>query len=303
MRTARRRSQSVVVITTMTLIVGLVLAAGAAPDKKQFETAITPLTSTAGTAVDYALTITNTSDTAPLGAAQITVPGGFEVVAVAVEEGRNWSLEQPVENPFRIYANDTMSRLAPGQSISVTISAVTPLQAGDTNYTFDVQARQANNFNGNRNDLNGGGPTVKITGTATACETGKSCTAGFSEGRTAAQVETTCLTTDCGNLVLDLDKGYCDDPATCAGEGVFWVPPAISDSGVVELEILIPRSEFSGGVGQIRFFIAPTGDGPAEECGSAADTTGCSYKVTPAGRNLYQIAVTVDQVDPRAFAS
>lgn len=300
---AKGHRQLVVVVTTMTLIVGLVVAAGAAPDKKQFETGITPLTSTAGTAVDYVLTITNTSDAAPLGAAQITVPDGFYIVSVAVEEDRNWSLEEPVGNPFRILADDIMARLAPGQSISVTISAVTPLQGGDTNYTFDVEARQANNFNGNRNDLNGVGPTVEVTGTATACETGQSCTAGFSAGRTSAQVETTCLTTDCGNLILDLDKGYCDDPATCAGEGVFWVPPAISESGVVELEILIPRSEFDGGVGQIRFFIAPTGASEAVECGSAADTTGCSYKVTPAGRNLYQIAVTVDQVDPRAFAS
>ncbi len=300
-----RRSSGVrsafAVLVALGLILGVVSPGVAAPEGKSFTTEITPTTSTAGTSVSYTLTITNTSDVAPLGASRITVPDGFVVGAVAVEPGRSWSLVST--DPIEIVANDVGSRLLPGQSISVSIDAVTPLQNGDESYQFQVESRQANNFNGKKNDLNGTGPVVTITGSAVACERGNSCNTGHSEAGTSVDVTTTCAAdaTECANLIVDLDTNCLDQP--CAGRAALWVPPTENAAATVEVVLTVPKSAFGDdGAGQVQFFIAPTGATEAFECGTNDAVLACSYKVKPAG-NAYQITATVAQLDPRGFAS
>jgi hypothetical protein len=301
MRRSKRGRSAFAVLVTLGLIFGVVSVGVAAPEKKSFTTEITPTTATAGTNVGFTLTITNTSDSAPLGASRITVPDGFVVEAVAVEPGRNWSLVST--DPIVIVANDIASRLSPGQSISVSIDAVTPLQDGDESYRFEVESRQANNFNGNRNDLNGTGPVVTVTGSAVACERGSSCSTGHSEAGTNVDVTTTCAAdaAECANLIVDLDTNCLDQ--LCAGRAALWVPPTENAAATVEVVLTVPKSAFGGGgAGQVQFFIAPTGATQAFECGTNNAVLACSYKVKPVG-NSYQVTATVAQVDPRGFAS
>lgn len=295
----RRRANSLALLIVVTLVVGLVPAAGAAPDHKSFTTSIEPSSATAGTPVAFALTINNTSDSAPLGASRITVPDGFVVNSAEFGGNPNWSLKV-AGNTVSIVANDSESRLAPGESILVTVDAVTPLQGGDDSYQFGVEARQANNFNGKRNDLSGQGPSVEITGAAVACLNGNSCELGLSEGKTNVNVSTLCPETGCGNLIVDLDQDYCGGEA-CVGEGVLWVPPVQDDGGRVTVVLEIPKSAVAGGAGQVKFFIAATGSEQAFECGDHP-TIDCSYHVS-GGRSSITITAIVERVDPRGFAS
>lgn len=283
------------------LVVGVVSPSFAAPVGKSFTTEITPDTATAGTGVSFTLTITNTSDSAPLGASRITVPDGFVVDAVEVEAGRNWSLVST--DPIMILAESSGARLSPGQSITVDIDAVTPLQNGDDAYEFEVESRQANNFNGQKNDLNGSGPVVTVTGSAVACERGNSCQTGHSEAGTSVEVTTTCAVdaVECTNLIVDLDTNCLNQ--ACAGRAAVWIPPTENTGGTVQVVLKVPKSAFGkAGAGQVRFFVAQTGATEAFECGTNDAVIACSYKVKPSG-NTYQITATVAQVDPRGFAS
>jgi hypothetical protein len=298
----RRGWRSLTPMLVVVLVVGTYLTAGAAPDQKSFETTITPSTATAGTPVDFTLTIANTSDPdVPLGAARITVPSGFTVNSVAFVGTPNWTLLST--DPIVIAANDSASRLASGQSISLTIDAVTPLQNGDQSYDFAVDARQANNFNGKKNDLSGTGAAVLVTGSAVACEQGVSCSTGHDEAGTNVDVTTTCAAdaVECANLVVDLDENCLGQE--CAGLASFWVPPTENSAATVEVVLTIPKSAFGGdGAGQVQFFVAPTGAAAAFECGTNNAVLACDYKVKPVG-NSYEITATVAQVDPRGFAS
>lgn len=301
---ARRRA--IVVSTVVALVLGTMTMAWAAPEKKSFTTGISPDQALAGTGGIFDLEITNTSDSAPLGAAQITIPGGFALDGTpGVPSG--WSVTLISGDVVQVVADSVDTRLAPGGSLTVSLDLEVALNdAGtDQSYPFLVEARQANNFNGNRNDLNPPPEPaeVMVTGTAEPCEQGQSCQVSFNSGRVTADVSTVCVSSECGNLILDLDDSYCDTGRPCAGEGVFWIPPAVDLGQTVQLTLLVPRSEFDHPApGQIAFFIAPTGAGEAVECGSASDTTECSYKVFPSGAN-FEIRVTLDQVDPRGFVS
>ena len=283
------------------LLLTSIPGAGAAPSHKRFTTSITPATTTAGTSVSFDLTITNTSASASLGAAEITVPAAFSFDGEAtVDEGSGW-LIQVNGDLIEIAASDRAFSLDPGESITVTIVAVTPLQDGDQSYLFEVQARQANDFNGKQNDLNGTGPTVEVTGVAEACQRGVSCTASYSEQGTQAQVTTTCPTdaTECLNLVLDLDDDCLG--RQCIGSAAFWVPPTTA-TGTVEVVLQIPKSQVPNGAGTVVFYIAGTDDETAVECGSPEATVACTYKVS-GSRNMVIITATVERVDPRGFVS
>lgn len=301
-RTTRRWLVLAVMVTVATSM-GLVSMAGAAPDHKTFETTIEPESATAGTTTTFDVTIVNTSTSAALGAVRITVPGGFTVTATAPEDvvvsNDGWT-SSVSGNVIEITADANEFKLPPGGSITVSIPTVTPLQDGDDTYRFEVEARQANDFNGNRNDLNGSGPTVTITGVAEACERGSSCDVSFQESGTHAQVTTTCPVdaVDCTNLVLDLDENCLGED--CVGRAAFWVPPTI-DSGSVELLLQIPKNQVSGGVGSVVFMIADKDDDIAVECGSHPEI-GCSYKVS-GSRNFVEISATIERVDPRGFVS
>jgi hypothetical protein len=296
-----KRGMWLVVLSTC-LVLASMPGAGAAPSHKRFSTSITPVTTTAGTPTTFDLTITNTSSSASLGAAEITVPSAFVFEGqAALEAGTGWLIDIS-GHVIEISASDRAFSLEPGEAISVSIDTVSPLQeSGDESYLFPVQARQANDFNGKQNDLNGTGPSVLVTGVAEPCQRGVSCTASFSEGGTQAEVTTTCPASaaDCLNLVLDLDDDCLD--RQCIGSAAFWLPPTTA-TGTVEVLLQIPKSQVPGGAGSVVFYIAGTDDEAAFECGSAQASVGCSYKVT-GSKNMVQIRATVERVDPRGFVS
>jgi hypothetical protein len=280
------------------------------PDHKTFVTSITPHAATAGTETVFDLTITNTSSRTGMGAARITVPDGFEVGETSVDRS-DWSvIGSP--NPITVAASDTRHSLRPGESVVVTIEAVTPLQDGDHTYRFDVAARQANQFRGEGNALRGSGPSVAVTGTAVDCDPGVPCQASFSEAGTEAVVSTTCdaYGGDCGNLVLDLDEDCLGQD--CVGRAVFWLPPVI-DSGTVDLVLRVPATDlpYEG----VAFYVASKDDETAQECdlvddhydyyggyGVGESGIDCTYEISFLYDHV-EIRATVERVDPRGFVS
>jgi hypothetical protein len=317
MRRGTRSRRTAVVAVVVTAMLSAAMPAALAkprprpqPAHKTFVTSITPGTATAGTGTLFDLTITNTSSRTTLGAARITLPAGFEVGEVSVDRS-NWSVASS-PSPITVVASHSRHSLRPGESVVVQISAVTPLQDGDTTYPIGVQARQANKFKGTGNALVGSGPSVVVTGTAVDCDPGVLCEASFSEAGTDATVSTTCdaYGGECATLVLDLDEDCLD--RECVGRAVFWLPPVI-DSGTVDLVLRVPAADlpYEG----VAFYVAGKDDETAEECDLADDYDydyggygegdsgiDCTYEIS----FLYdyvEIRASVERVDPRGFVS
>src|SRR5690606_39288268 len=101
---------------------------------------------------DFAIEITNTG-TAHLEAVNIVVPAEFSLVSLTAPLG--WTV-----NGTEILA--TGPGLAPGDTFTVVVTAVTAIQDGDTSYDFAVTADAF--------DYVGEPLTVLVTGTATVCE-------------------------------------------------------------------------------------------------------------------------------------
>lgn len=292
----------VVLAMVVSVSFGLVSSAGAAPDHKTFQTSVTPNTVTAGTAVGFDLTITNTSTNSSLGAARITLPSDYGTPTNVALSASGWT-STVASTTIEVAASANEFKLPPGTSIVVSFDTVTPLKttAGDRTDTFVVEARQANDFNGRQNDLRGQGPTVTITGVAVDCHPGDPCNASLPEAGTVALASTTCPSdsgAECGNLILDLDENCLGQ--ACVGRAAFWVPPTV-DSGTVDLVLQIPKNQFDGGPGSVVFYIAGTSDGTAFECGKHPEIE-CTYRVS-GSRSFIEVSATIERVDPRGFVS
>jgi hypothetical protein len=303
------------------LVVGLVAGtAGAAPAHKRFTASITPETSTAGTEVDFELTVTNTSPNTELGAVRVTVPDGFTSVGNVEVDRPGWS----VSGAIVAVADSSQTRLEPGESLVISFTATTPLQDGDTDYIFDLDARQANNFigpPGNGLNLVGGAPVVTVTGTAVACN--PDCQTNFAEAGTTVQVNSGCEPGDgpCGILVTDLDE-VCPTEVEppCVGQSVFWKPPNGATEFVsLRLEVPVEGEDFP------RFWVQFEGEDPFECSLDEGGVTilalddhyygssgyyeeeppvpaDCTYTIEQEG-GVYVIEAEVAPVDPRGFAS
>lgn len=319
-RARRRGWRLFAVLTVLTLVTAAMPMAGAAPDHKSFEATISPAEALAGTSTDFEVTVKNTSDNVKLGAVRITVPDGFVFEGITAVDPSNWNVDGN-----QVTAPSPSQGLAPGESLVMTVAARTALQeGGDTEYEFGIEARQANHFNGARNDLNfvGDPLTLLVTGSAVAC-TSTSCATSFSEETTDAEVEVPCEETDCGILVLDLDTDYCNGNA-CGGKGVFWNPPA-NPGGRVLLTLVIPQSEFDEGeIGISSYgsyedgydedlpqFFYSKDDMTFEECELDEDDVDyyesetpaeCEFQVFEEGDD-FVFEINIDPVDPRGFAS
>ena len=304
----QRRGRVLTVVVSSLLVVGLVAGtASAAPAHKRFTASITPETSTAGTEVDFELTVTNTSRNTELGAVRVTVPDGFMSLGNLGVDRPGWS----VSGAIVAVANSSDTRLEPGESLVISFTATTPLQDGDTDYTFDLDARQANNFNGppgNGLNLVGGAPVVTVTGTAVACN--PDCQTNFAEAGTNVQVNSGCEPGDgpCGILVTDLDE-VCPtevDPP-CVGQSVFWKPPN-GATGFVSLRLEVPAE----GEYVPQFWVQFDGDDPIlcdlddpyygyygyyEE-----EPPQCTYTIEEQD-GVYVVEALVAPIDPRGFAS
>lgn len=270
--------------------------AGAAPDHKRFSAVVTPDSIVAG-AGEVTIKITNESKSTKLGAARIHLDEAMEIVDIDFDRS-GWT-----HSGNQVNAVSPSRGLKPGQSLEVTLSIVT-LQSGDETYAIELEARQANHFNGAGNDLNyvGGPLSVTVTGAAKACGAG-GCNLQFSEKTTNASLNSQCATSNCGVLSLDLDQ-FCFDK-DCVGESAFWVPPT-GATGDVKLKLRIDGGEEGFDYYEfhdLKFYIAPTDSSEYFECGENDEVLECSYKKKHLENGDILIIAKVEAVDPRGFAS
>ncbi|MCO6501696.1 MAG: hypothetical protein J5I28_01290 [Acidimicrobiales bacterium] len=269
------------------------IPAGAAPNHKRFSADVSPSSIVAGLG-STTLTITNNSTSATLGAARITVSPPLEFVIETANSG--W-----VISGNQVTATDPSFSLQPGQSLALGLS-VTALQGSDQTYTFAVEARQANNFNGAGNDLNfqGPAPTLTVTGAAKQCANQGNCNLSLAEKKTTATVTAECGS-ECDIMVLDLSND-CNGQACTVSEAAYWVPPVIDSDKTVTVELFVSGKFKGNEVNSMKFFIAATDSSEFFECG-AHPTITCSYTKSKVGNQGVRITATVESVDPRGFAS
>lgn len=281
-------------VVTLTLLMAMPIA-GAAPDHKAFTASVTPSLIVAGEG-EITITITNVSTSTKLGAARIHLDEAMEILDIDLDRP-GWT-----HSGNQIAAASPSQGLQPGQSIVATVTIVT-LQTGDRTYPIELEARQANHFNGTGNELNyvGGPLSVTVTGAAKACGQG-GCDITFSENTTDASLTSQCATPSCGVLSLDLDQ-FCFDQ-DCVGDAAFWVPPA-GATGKVKLELRIDGGEegFSYyDFKHLKFYIAPTDSSDYFECGTQNYVIWCDYEKKLKDGDII-IKARVAAVDPRGFAS
>jgi hypothetical protein len=135
---ARHVIHVVIVVVAFAL---LATPAGAASTSKPYEVTLSPSKVQAGVTVGaYSVTLTNRTGTQQLGSAEITAPTAFTLIGpptldragVASLSGHTVSLRDLA--------------LPPGASVTVTVGVRMPCVAGD--YSWAVQAKQSNDFNG-----------------------------------------------------------------------------------------------------------------------------------------------------------
>ena len=136
------------------LLVGVFVAsAQAATSTKFYSVTVVPNKVEANSIVTFTVTLTN-SNTSPnvstqsLGSANVTVPAGFTGITSVIAStpaGKTWTANYVAPNvEFR--AASSAAAIAPGQSVSATVTATTPAAAGG--YTWLTQAKQSNSFSG-----------------------------------------------------------------------------------------------------------------------------------------------------------
>jgi hypothetical protein len=170
-RSAPRMAAALAGVVALTLLLGLLTGpvAGAATSTKFYTATVTPSTSIAGGTTTYTFTIGDSStSTQSLGSVNITVPADFTSVvvgAVTPPPGKVWTATLAfgvisLRNP----GPGSTSRLSPGQSVSVLVTATAPTTCGS--FTWTTAAKQSNDFNGTGNDfvLSGADPAISTTG-------------------------------------------------------------------------------------------------------------------------------------------
>jgi hypothetical protein len=121
--------------------------------------------------------------------------------------------------------------LAPGQSISVAISALTPAPSTTTCTTtspcfWTDEAKQSNDFSGTGNDLTSDGASSygTVTSAAASCAKKQGCTTKLADGGTASSAPgsiSTTVATSSGKTAVtqveSIDFGAPLDPSKCSG--------------------------------------------------------------------------------------
>jgi len=127
----------------LTALIGtFVLAAPAAAATKPYSVVISPGTAVAGVTVTFQAKFTNRTTSQTLGSANLTAPAGFSVFGASVQ-GR----------PQAVSGNVVQLRnlgIAPGASVTATVNASAPSSnpCSPTPFTWQVVAKQSNDFNG-----------------------------------------------------------------------------------------------------------------------------------------------------------
>lgn len=159
------RPRALVVLVATLLVWTSITSAVAAAAEKSFSATLPPEPLVAGGSYGIAprdpitLTITNTSNQAQLGSANVTLPDGLALTAVSVVPVTG--LATPVGQVIQL----RNLNLQPGFSAVVSVSAQVECAANQAPYTWTFLVKQANDFNGSPgNNLTGTNPTSTVFG-------------------------------------------------------------------------------------------------------------------------------------------
>ena len=220
--TLRRWLWIVVAMMTASAIVVAIGGSEAAanPEGKSYTATLSPSEVTAGNDTLYTLTVTNTSNSTPLGAVNLEVPVEFELttapIVLSASNGPSSWTALLSGRILELRAVTSADRLAPGESVEVSFGAIGLQEfiGSETyvDYTFLIDARQANSFAGDPGNgltyvgANPLGPEVRVFGVAKHC-TDTDCDLEQSLGDAAGGSFTlsgVCDDDDCGIIAIDL---------------------------------------------------------------------------------------------------
>ena len=160
---ASSRPRALVVASAALLVWASIAAtASAAPNKKTFSASVSPNPLIAGGSYSVAprapiqYTLTNTSSSAELGSANVTVPSGVAASAVSTNAGTALLVGTVIQ--LRNLS------LSPGESATVGVSAQVECASNQAPYRWTTATKQSNDFNGTGNDLAGTSPTSTVSG-------------------------------------------------------------------------------------------------------------------------------------------
>ena len=186
-------------IAVVILLTMLVLPAFAGP-KKPYAAVIAPPTVAAGSTSLFTATLTNETSTQQLGSANLTLPAAFTPLAVGA----------PSAGTATMAGSTVLLRnlsLAPGGSVSVSVSARVPCQLGT--YTWSVIAKQANDFSGDPgNDLTFNQAHSSLTTTLTGvCHLGFAFVAQPASAQVATAITTATFDPSASPVVVQVLDG------------------------------------------------------------------------------------------------
>lgn len=128
----------------------------AATSSKPYTASVAPATVAGGSTSQMTFTIVNGANTQTIGSLNLGAPSGFSNSNYVASKGRVDSTSSTL-----IRLRDI--GLAPGASMTVTMTTAVPCAAGP--YTWSVKVKQSNDFNGPPgNDFTGNQPTTTVAG-------------------------------------------------------------------------------------------------------------------------------------------
>jgi Domain of unknown function DUF11 len=155
-----------------------------------FAVTVSPSSPAAGTSTSFAFTIKNEASPQQLGSVRISAPAGFMITGASVAPGASGTASFTSGSALFLHLS-----LASGASTTLTVSAIVP--CGPSTYQWEIEAKQANDFNGTGNDFHldpasAGNLSGTITGscTSTPCPPSAPCSASASSATTSGTVTT-----------------------------------------------------------------------------------------------------------------
>jgi hypothetical protein len=215
--------------TGLVVLLVLTVAPSASAADKPYSLVISPGVVSGGTTITMTATFTNETAHQRLGAANLLPPAQFQVMSASMPPPDTATLSSSCTVGTLTGPCVQLRNLAlpPGQSVAVTMSVKVPAATAScqapTAYTWSVQAKQANNFNGSGNDLNLDLSKSSLTtaiscavNTVTVCRQDESCSTSLSTSVSTFQVTANPLpnSDNAGTLSESVNVGT---PLRCVG--------------------------------------------------------------------------------------
>jgi hypothetical protein len=129
---------------------GSVRSGNAATSTKYYSTALAPASVGVGATAPETLTLSNSAlSSQTLGSENVTVPSGYSATAGAVTAptGKAWTATVSA-GVVQLRAKTTGDALAPGESVSVSLTVNVPCDPTASGAVWTTEAKQSNGFNG-----------------------------------------------------------------------------------------------------------------------------------------------------------